>query len=77
MRPDLTSQGLGLAFIQAGLSQLAAVTPSDSRLVLDVATFNVRAIRVYERAGFVTVNHFQQATNGGLHEFVRMELAAR
>jgi ribosomal-protein-alanine N-acetyltransferase len=77
MRPDLTSRGYGLAFLQAGLRRLAPLIPPGCRIILDVATFNVRAICVYRRAGFVTTIRFEQPTNGGVHEFVRMELADR
>jgi ribosomal-protein-alanine N-acetyltransferase len=51
LRPDLTGRGLGLAFVNAGL-ELATAWFGSKRIVLDVAAFNERAIRVYERAGF-------------------------
>jgi ribosomal-protein-alanine N-acetyltransferase len=51
LRPDLTGQGLGLDFVRAGLLYGARrFKPAMFRL--DVATFNERARRVYERAGF-------------------------
>jgi RimJ/RimL family protein N-acetyltransferase len=59
LRPDLTGRGLGLEFVEAGVA-FAQETFGPSRLVLDVAEFNVRAIRVYERAGFHrTGSHFR------------------
>lgn len=51
MRPDLTGSGHGLAFVGAALDY-AAGRFQPSRLRLVVATFNTRAIRVYERLGF-------------------------
>jgi [ribosomal protein S18]-alanine N-acetyltransferase len=57
LRPDLTGRGLGLAYLQAGLA---------------FATFNERAIRVYERAGFSPLRTFDHATNGGIHPFLEM-----
>jgi [ribosomal protein S18]-alanine N-acetyltransferase len=51
MRPDLTGHGLGLEFVQAGIAY-AQERFGRRRLVLDVAEFNRRAIRAYERAGF-------------------------
>ena len=51
LRPDLTGRGLGTAFVNAGL-EFAQSRFGRRRMVLDVAEFNERAIRVYERAGF-------------------------
>ena len=51
LRPDLTGKGLGLAFVNAGVDfARKQFTPNYLRLF--VMTFNERAIRVYERAGF-------------------------
>ncbi|WP_226582538.1 hypothetical protein [Halobacillus litoralis] len=38
-----------------------------------VASFNKRAIQLYEKAGFVKKHSFIQATNGGRYEFTAME----
>ena len=43
---------------------------------LAVATFNRRAIRVYERAGFAPVREYDHATNGGIHRFLEMARSA-
>lgn len=51
LRPDLTGQGIGLEFMEAGLAYARAHF-RPQRFLLRVATFNKRAIRVYERAGF-------------------------
>ncbi len=51
LRPDLTGRGLGTAFVNAGL-EFAQERFGRRRIVLDVAEFNERAIRVYERTGF-------------------------
>ena len=51
LRPDLIGRGLGLEFVQTGIA-FAEERFGRRRLVLDVAEFNERAIRVYERAGF-------------------------
>jgi ribosomal-protein-alanine N-acetyltransferase len=48
-----------------------------ARIVLAVATFNRRAISVYERAGFVPVRTYMHSTNGGQWEFLEMELRER
>lgn len=51
LRPDLTGKGLGLEFVQAGVA-FAKQRFSPRFLRLDVAESNLRAIKVYERAGF-------------------------
>jgi [ribosomal protein S18]-alanine N-acetyltransferase len=71
LRPELTGRGLGAAFLQSGL-QYARSRFEPSRFVLSVATFNKRAITVYERAGFTAVRVFMHSTNGGEWEFVEM-----
>ena len=51
LRPDLVGKRLGLGFVLAGL-EFAEERFAPSGFRLTVATFNERAIRVYERAGF-------------------------
>ena len=71
LRPDLTGQGQGQRFLRAGL--LFSVERFKPRhLKLTVATFNKRAIKVYERVGFAVTTTFVQKTNGGEYEFVEM-----
>jgi [ribosomal protein S18]-alanine N-acetyltransferase len=55
LRPDLTGRGLGLDFFLAGLA-FARERYRPRRVFLHVAEFNVRAVRVYERAGFHVVS---------------------
>lgn len=75
LRPDLTGRGLGSAFLDAGLA-FARETFSPRRFTLSVAAFNLRAIAVYERAGFVLSRTFEHETNGGVFSFVEMERPA-
>jgi ribosomal-protein-alanine N-acetyltransferase len=57
MRPDLTGRGLGLEFLEAGL-EFARERFAPARFRLAVLSWNERAIRVYERAGFQLVRAF-------------------
>jgi ribosomal-protein-alanine N-acetyltransferase len=57
LRPDLTGRGFGRGFVRAALAVGAAHhRPPGFRL--SVAAFNERAIRVYERVGFVRGERF-------------------
>jgi ribosomal-protein-alanine N-acetyltransferase len=71
LRPDLTGRGLGLAFVRAGMAY-GREHFRPRRFILAVATFNTRAIRVYERAGFVRVREYDHETNGGVHRFLEL-----
>jgi ribosomal-protein-alanine N-acetyltransferase len=71
LRPDLTGRGLGLEFVLAGLEfGRRRFAPAGFRLA--VATFNERAIQVYESAGFRRVTVFTHHTNGGDYPFLLM-----
>jgi ribosomal-protein-alanine N-acetyltransferase len=75
LHPEHTGQGLGGAFLEAGLAY-ARSRFEPTQFVLSVATFNRRAIAVYERAGFIPVRAFMHSTNGGDWEFVEMRRPA-
>jgi [ribosomal protein S18]-alanine N-acetyltransferase len=71
LRPDLTGRGLGLGFLLAGLEfGRRHFAPAGFRLA--VATFNERAVRVYERAGFRRVEVFMHLTNGDDYPYFLM-----
>ena len=65
LRPDLTGRGRGGAFLE---------NYSFEKIELDVASFNQRAVKVYERAGFVKTGTAKVSTNGGVYDFTTMEL---
>ena len=75
LRPESTGRGLGVSFLRAGL-EYACSRFEPQRFVLAVATFNQRAITVYERAGFARRRVYMHSTNGGEWEFVEMERPA-
>jgi [ribosomal protein S18]-alanine N-acetyltransferase len=71
LRPDLTGRGLGLGFVNAALEVgQERFRPAGFRL--SVASFNERAIRVYERAGFVRGECFLSPVRGVETEFLLM-----
>jgi RimJ/RimL family protein N-acetyltransferase len=77
LRPDLTGRGLGLQFFRDGVA-FARRTFRQERVVLNVAAFNERAIKVYERAGFhETGRHMRRFERWGEVEFVEMEERVR
>lgn len=73
MRPDLTGRGRGGAFL-GEILRFVRENYSYERIRVEVASFNQRAIRVYERAGFVKTGTARVPTNGGLYDFTMMEL---
>ena len=73
LRPDLTGCGKGGSFL-AKILCFVRENYSFKRLRLDVASFNQRAIKVYERAGFVKTGTARVHTNGGIYDFTLMEM---
>ena len=73
LRPELTGRGLGLDFFRAGL-EFGRERYRPARIVLSVAAFNRRAVKVYERAGFrETGRHVRTFARFGEVEFVEMD----
>jgi ribosomal-protein-alanine N-acetyltransferase len=75
LHPEKTGRGHGGAFLGAGL-EYARRRFAPEQFSLSVATFNRRAITVYERAGFAPVRVYMHSTNGGEWEFVEMRRSA-
>ncbi|TCI36442.1 MULTISPECIES: GNAT family N-acetyltransferase [unclassified Exiguobacterium] len=76
MKPGLTGNGTGRAFVTSILDFIES-TFDPNRITLSVATFNARAIRVYEACGFRQVASFQQDTNGSTFDFIALERKKR
>ncbi len=71
LKPDLIGRGRGLGFVRAGLEfGRRSFSPAGFRLF--VATFNERAIRVYEHAGFRRLEVFVRHKNGVDQPFLLM-----
>ena len=71
LRPELAGKGLGAGFVLAGLA-FARERFSPQGFTLSVATFNGRAIAVYERVGFRRGKIQTHETSGGEYEFLSM-----
>ncbi len=71
MNPEWVGQGYGLSFLKAGIEKAIDLYHPNS-LSMSVAEFNKRAIKVYQKAGFIKKNTFFQCTNGGMYPFVSM-----
>jgi ribosomal-protein-alanine N-acetyltransferase len=68
LRPGDTGKGLGSGFARAGLV-FARQRFHPRQFRLQVATFNQRAIRVYEELSFRVEKTFLKRTNGGEYDF--------
>ncbi len=71
LRPDLTGRGLGLPYVEAGLT-LARERYHPTLIRLFVYAWNQRAITVYERAGFITIGCAGAPGSDGQPAFIEM-----
>lgn len=73
LRPDLTGKGLGSIFLNEIEQFIRKSFPAVSKLCLSVASFNIRAQKVYQRAGYLPCKQEMITTNGGQYPFLVME----
>ena len=73
LHPDFTGKGHGKKFLEDLLDYIS-LNYEKKKIVLRVASFNSRAIHLYEKCGFKRIRSFVQATNGSFYEFIEMEL---
>jgi ribosomal-protein-alanine N-acetyltransferase len=74
LKPELTGRSLGLEFVNNGIEfVIKKFSYKKNYIMLAVASFNKRAIRVYEKIGFQHVEKYIQRTNGAEFEFVKMK----
>ena len=75
VRPDLCGQGYGQRIMKL-VREISKTLYPGKPLYLEVRTWNRRAIRCYEKAGFVVEGEpFTQRTLIGEGEFIRMRFA--
>jgi ribosomal-protein-alanine N-acetyltransferase len=73
MKPELTGSGLGNMFLSDGI-RIITEQKKTRKLRLVVATFNTRAVRLYESVGFVKETLFLSKINDQNMEFISMTL---
>lgn len=72
LKPTLCGQGLGSTVMEIVKRQCKKIY-GDKKIVLEVRSFNERAIKCYAKAGFKVVDIYAKDTPIGYGEFVRME----
>jgi [ribosomal protein S18]-alanine N-acetyltransferase len=72
LKPSLCGQGLGNALMEIVKQQCKKIYPGKKN-VLEVRSFNERAIKCYKRAGFHVAEIYKKDTPIGYGEFVKME----
>lgn len=74
LKPELTGVGLGMDFVTAGINfGVKNFNYGKNYIMLAVAAFNKRAIRLYKRIGFQITEEYMQQTNGAEYKFVKMK----
>lgn len=71
MKPELTGHGNGKLFIQKTIQYILENYYVET-ITLSVALFNKRAIKCYEKCGFIKEKEFTMETNGSQYRFVKM-----
>ncbi len=66
LRPDYCGKGFGVRYMKELLQEAIRRYP-DKQITLEVRHFNKRAIRCYEKVGFVSVQKYMKET---LHGFI-------
>lgn len=74
LKPELTGIGIGKEFVTAGINfGVENFNYKGNYIMLAVALFNKRAIKLYQNIGFIHVEEYMQKTNGGEYEFIKMK----
>ena len=72
LKPSSCGQGLGSILMEL-LKSECKKRYGNKRIALEVCSFNKRAIKCYERAGFEITDVYQKDTLMGSDEFIKME----
>ena len=71
MRPDICGKGKGKQFVMQIINFIEHNYKFD-KLIMNVATFNQRAIKVYRSCGFKDSEITKRNTNGGVFDFLTL-----
>ncbi|WP_433747381.1 GNAT family N-acetyltransferase [Falsibacillus pallidus] len=71
MKPSITGKGYGSRFVKAIIEQGRELL-NFNHLELAVVDFNERAIRTYEKEGFIKKGEFQNEIRGNRYNFIIM-----
>ncbi len=71
MRPDICGKGKGKHFVKQIIDFLEHNYKFD-KLIMNVASFNQRAIKVYRSCGFKDSEITKRSSNGGVYEFLTL-----
>ncbi|WAG69539.1 GNAT family N-acetyltransferase [Clostridium sp. CF011] len=74
LKPSLCGQGFGDNFMEL-LKNECKSRYGNKKIILEVRSFNERAIKCYNKAGFKTVDTYSKDTLIGYGEFVKMEFS--
>lgn len=72
LKPSLCGQGLGSALMEL-IKKESNRRYGNIIIVLEVRSFNQRAIKCYQRAGFKIIDRYSKDTLAGHDEFIKME----
>lgn len=71
MRPDICGKGKGIPFVKKIIEYVEQHYKFD-QLILNVAVFNQRAIKVYHSCGFKDAGIVKRRSNGGIYDFLTL-----
>ena len=71
LRPDVCGKGIGKEFLNQILNFINN-NYKFNKLIMNVATFNKRAIKVYHSCGFEDYKLIKQKSNDGIYEFLTL-----
>jgi len=72
LKPSLCGQKLGNVIMEI-VKQQCKKKYASKKIILEVRSFNERAIKCYKKAGFNIVDIYKKATPMGCGEFIKME----